>query len=74
MLKAVVSLRPPSTFNDRFDSSFTFAGKAFLNDLIAKSGHKSLEGAPMMPRHGVSEERPSAGGGRAVPPRAAATA
>jgi hypothetical protein len=154
---AVVSLRPPSTFNDPFDSSFTFANKAFRNDLIAKSGHKPLEGAPMMPdaeasvslpppedvweqelqaawekdptqsrtirrrcgwhrilrrhmatsvthsyswarargdcrvsdgpatqsrrffhavqpRHGVSEERPSAGGGRAVPPRAAATA
>jgi hypothetical protein len=33
---AVVSLRPPSTFNDPFDSSFIFASKAFLNDLISQ--------------------------------------
>jgi Protein of unknown function (DUF2971) len=43
----VVSLRPPSTFNDPFDSSLSFVSKALLNDLIAESGHKPLEGTPL---------------------------
>jgi hypothetical protein len=43
----VVSLRPPSTFNDPYDSCLSFSETALLNDLIAKSGRKPLEGSPL---------------------------
>src|SRR5271165_5714928 len=43
----VVSLRPPSTFNDPYDSCLSFTETALLNDLIVKSGRKPLEESPL---------------------------
>ena len=43
----VVSLRPPFTFNDPYDSCLSFTETALLNDLIVKSGRKPLEGSPL---------------------------
>ena len=43
----VVSLRPPSTFNDPYDSCLSFMGTSLLNDQIVRSGRTPLEGTPL---------------------------